>query len=154
MKIMTALTLMISLLFSVPAVPGAEAADSFFAKVWEKAMPKLEKSLQLFDRQKELPESSFFGEDRKSNTKKYEELLDEVFEILIGSELHNSRQEYGVLEMKIGRAGDEISQLQKERITAPEKSWNPLKKTRAKIDGKIEKLKEEITDLSARKDEL
>ena len=50
MKIMTALTLMISLLFSVPAVPGAEAADSFFAKVWEKAMPKLEKSLQLFDR--------------------------------------------------------------------------------------------------------
>jgi len=29
-----------------------------------------------------------------------------------------------------------------------------LKKTRAKIDGKIEKLKEEITDLSARKDEL
>ncbi|MDD4611943.1 MAG: hypothetical protein PHP80_02935, partial [Synergistaceae bacterium] len=107
-----------------------------------------------FDRQKELPESSFFGEDRKSNTKKYEELLDEVFEILIGSELHNSRQEYGVLEMKIGRAGDEISQLQKERITAPEKSWNPLKKTRAKIDGKIEKLKEEITDLSARKDEL
>ncbi|MDD4020228.1 MAG: hypothetical protein PHT11_00595 [Synergistaceae bacterium] len=155
MKIMTALTLVISLLFSVPAVTGAEAADdSFFAKAWEKAMPKLEKSLQLFDRQKELPESSFFGEDRKSNTKKYDELLDEVFEILIGSELHNSRQEYGVLEMKIGRAGDEISQLQKERITAPEKSWNPLKKTRAKIDGKIEKLKEEITDLSARKDEL
>ncbi|NCC58270.1 MAG: hypothetical protein EOM17_11660, partial [Synergistales bacterium] len=89
MKIMTALTLVISLLFSVPAVTGAEAADdSFFVKAWEKAMPKLEKSLQLFDRQKELPESSFFGEDRKSNTKKYDELLDEVFEILIGSELH------------------------------------------------------------------
>lgn len=121
MKPMVPVILLLCFLFS-PALPAAGDSDPFFAKIWEKALPKLEKSLEVFDRQKDLPESSFFGEDKKSNTKKYEALLDEVFAVLIGSELQNARQEYNFLEMKIEQAGDEITVLLKERIGAPEKN--------------------------------
>lgn len=155
MKMIATLTLLVGFLFSAPVViSGAGAEDSFFVKVWEKALPKLEKSLQLFDRHKNLPESKLIGADRKSNMAKYEALLDEVFEILIGSDLQNSRQEYNTIEVKVEEAGEEISQLLKDKISAPEKSWNPLKNTRAKIEKEIEKLKAEIETLSARKDEL
>ena len=154
MKLMTALILLVSFLFSVPPVSGADGKDSFFAKIWEDAIPKLEKSLQLFDRQKSLPESSFIGADQKSNKAKYEALLDEVFEILIGSDLQNSRQEYNMIEMEMEQAEEKISQLMKDKISAPEKSWNPLKKTLKKIEEKIESLKKKIEILSARKDEL
>ncbi len=134
--------------------PSLAERDLFFAKIWDKALPRLEKSLEVFDRSKTLPDSSFFGEDKQSNRKKYEDLLDSVFTILIGSELHNARQEYNFLDMKIDQAGDEIEFLLKNRIIAPEKSWNPLKKTRGKIDEKIADLREEIKSLTARKEEL
>ena len=113
------------------AFPARGEDDLFFAKIWEKALPKLEKSLEIFDRSKDLPESSFLREDKQSNRKKYEELLDSIFTILIGSELNNVRQEYNFLQIKMEQAGDEIELLLKERITAPEKSWNPFEKTRA-----------------------
>lgn len=153
MKPMVPVILLLSFLLS-PAPAAAAEGDPFFAKIWEKALPKLEKSLEVFDRQKDLPESSFFGEDKQSNTKKYEALLDQVFAILIGSELQNARQEYNFLEMKIEQAGDEITVLLKERIGAPEKTWNPLKKTRTKIDEKIADLREDIEGLTARKADL
>lgn len=136
------------------ALPAWGESDPFFAKIWNKALPKLEKSLEVFDRSKDLPDSSFFGEDKQSNRKKYEELLDSIFTILTGSELNNVRQEYNFLQIKIEQAGDEIELLLKDRITAPEKSWNPVKKTRGKIDGKIADLREEIKNNTARKEEL
>jgi peptidoglycan hydrolase CwlO-like protein len=141
-------------LFLSPRLAASAESDPFFSKIWEKALPKLEKSLEVFDRQKDLPDSSFFGEDKQSNTEKYDALLNEVFSILIGSELQNSRQEYNFLEMKIEQAGDEITVLLKEKIGAPETTWNPLKKTRAKIDEKITDLREDIDGLMARKTEL
>jgi hypothetical protein len=153
MKPMVSVILLLGFLLS-PALPAAGESDPYFAKIWEKALPKLEKSLEVFDRRKDLPESSFFGEDKQSNTKKYEALLDEVFAVLIGSELQNARQEYKFIEMKIEQAGDEITVLLKERIGAPEKTWNPMKKTRAKIDEKIADLREDIEGLTARKTEL
>lgn len=56
--------------------------------------------------------------------------------------------------MKIEQAGDEITVLLKERIGAPEKTWNPLKKTRTKIDEKIADLREDIEGLTTRKADL
>ena len=153
MRLMAPVIFLLSFFLS-SALPAAGESDPFFAKIWEKALPKLEKSLEVFDRGKDLPESSFFGEDKQSNTEKYEELLDEVFAILIGSELQNARHEYNFLEMKIEQAGDEITVLLKERIGAPEETWNPLKKTRKKIDEKVADLREDIEGLTARKAEL
>lgn len=152
MKALAGIILFFNLVF-FPLAAGGES-DPFFVRIWDKALPKLEKSLEIFDRAKDLPDSSFFGEDKKSNAKKYEALLDEVFEILIGSELQNARKEYNILEMKIERAGEEIAGLQKEKIGAPEKSWNPLTSTRSKIDKKILQLTEEIKGLLARKTDL
>ena len=152
MKSLAAIILLFNMFFSPLSASGER--DPFFVRIWEKSLPKLEKSLEIFDRAKDLPDSSFFGEDKKSNAKKYEALLDEVFEILIGSELQNARQEYNILEMKIERAGEGIAALKKEKIGAPEKSWNPMKNTRSKIDKKILELTEEIESLSARKTDL
>jgi hypothetical protein len=153
MKLMAPAVFLLSFFLS-SVLPAAGESDPFFAKIWEKALPKLEKSLEVFDRRKDLPDSSFFGEDKQSNTEKYEEMLDEVFAILIGSELQNARQEFNFLEMKIEQAGDEITVLLKERIGAPEETWNPLKKTRKKIDEKIADLREDIEGLTARKTDL
>ncbi len=152
-KLMAPAVFLLSFFLS-SVLPAAGESDPFFAKIWEKALPKLEKSLEVFDRRKDLPDSSFFGEDKQSNTEKYEEMLDEVFAILIGSELQNARQEFNFLEMKIEQAGDEITVLLKERIGAPEETWNPLKKTRKKIDEKIADLREDIEGLTARKTDL
>lgn len=136
------------------ALPALGESDLFFGKIWDKALPKLEKSLEIFDRAKDLPDSAFFGEDKQSNRKKYEDLLDSVFEILTGSGLNNARKEYNFLQIKIEQAGDEIELLLKNRITAPDKSWNPVRKTKKNIDDKIAELREEIKNNNARKEEL
>lgn len=49
MKPMVPVILLLSFLLS-PAPAAAAEGDPFFAKIWEKALPKLEKSLEVFDR--------------------------------------------------------------------------------------------------------
>jgi hypothetical protein len=135
-------------------VGAEESGDSIFAKMWSKAMPKLEQALELFERGEKLPESRIFGADKQSNTEKYEKLLNEVFNILLDSEFHASRGEYRSLEERIEKAEQKISELRKERIGAPEKSWVPFRQTRSKIDKNIEELQKDAARFRKEKEAI
>ena len=155
MKMFKALMIGVVILGYVSASGGAESEDdSIFAKMWSKAMPKLEQALELFERGETLPDSKIFGADKQSNNAKYEKLLNEVFDILLDSEFHASRGEYRSLEGRIEKSEQKIAELRKERIGAPEESWIPFRQTRSKIDAEIDELRDDIARFKKEKDAI
>ena len=155
MKMFKALMIGVVILGCVSASAGAESEDdSIFAKMWSKAMPKLEQALELFERGETLPDSKIFGADKQSNNTKYEKLLNEVFDILLDSEFHASRGEYRSLEGRIEKSEQKIAELRKERIGAPEESWIPFRQTRSKIDEEIDELRDDIARFKKEKDAI
>ncbi len=155
MKMYKILMIVVVILGCASVSVGAENEDdSIFAKMWSKAMPKLEQALELFERGETLPESKIFGADKQSNNAKYEKLLNEVFDILLDSEFHASRGEYRSLEGRIDKSEQKIAELRKERIGAPEKSWIPFRQTRSKIDKEVDELKEDIARFRKEKEAI
>ncbi len=155
MKMCKILMIVVVILGCASVSVGAENEDdSIFAKMWSKAMPKLEQALELFERGETLPESKIFGADKQSNNAKYEKLLNEVFDILLDSEFHASRGEYRSLEGRIDKSEQKIAELRKERIGAPEKSWIPFRQTRSKIDKEVDELKEDIARFRKEKEAI
>lgn len=155
MKMFKALMIGVVILGCVSASAGAQSEDdSIFAKMWSKAMPKLEQALELFERGETLPDSKIFGADKQSNNAKYEKLLNEVFDILLDSEFHASRGEYRSLEGRIEKSEQKIAELRKERIGAPEESWIPFRQTRSKIDEEIDELQDDIVRFRKEKDAI
>lgn len=155
MKMFKILMIVVVLLGCASVSVGAENEDdSIFAKMWSKAMPKLEQALELFERGETLPESKIFGADKQSNNAKYEKLLNEVFDILLDSEFHASRGEYRSLEERIEKSEQKIAELRKERIGAPEESWIPFRQTRSKIDEEVDELKEDIARFRKEKEAI
>jgi len=155
MKMFKALMIGVVILGYVSTSGGAESEDdSIFAKMWSKAMPKLEQALELFERGETLPDSKIFGADKQSNNAKYEKLLNEVFDILLDSEFHASRGEYRSLEGRIEKSEQKIAELRKERIGAPEESWIPFRQTRSKIDEEIDELRDDIARFKKEKDAI
>lgn len=146
--------LVFAAVFSVGACWADESGDSFFARMWSKAMPKLEQALELFEKGETLPESRVFGEDKKSNSQKYEKLLNEVFDILLDSEFNSSRGEYRLLEDEIEKAGLKMAELRKDRISAPEESWIPFRQTRSKIDKQLDELQSDIARFREERDAI
>ena len=63
-----------------------------FDQVWDRVFPKLEDTLELQERQAELPENSWFSEDQKSNQEAINELLDETIDILSTSSVEGHRE--------------------------------------------------------------
>jgi len=155
MKMCKILMIVVVILGCASVSVGAENEDdSIFAKMWSKAMPKLEQALELFERGETLPESKIFGADKQSNNAKYEKLLNEVFDILLDSEFHASRGEYRSLEGRIDKSEQKIAELRKERIGAPEKTWIPFRQTRSKIDKEVDELKEDIARFRKEKEAI
>ena len=155
MKMFKILMIVVGILGCASVSVGAENEDdSIFAKMWSKAMPKLEQALELFERGETLPESKIFGADKQSNNAKYEKLLNEVFDILLDSEFHASRGEYRSLEERIEKSEQKIAELRKERIGAPEESWIPFRQTRSKIDEEVDELKEDIARFRKEKEAI
>ncbi len=155
MKMFKALMIGVVILGYVSTSGGAESEDdSIFAKMWSKAMPKLEQALELFERGETLPDSKIFGADKQSNNAKYEKLLNDVFDILLDSEFHASRGEYRSLEGRIEKSEQKIAELRKERIGAPEESWIPFRQTRSKIDEEIDELRDDIARFKKEKDAI
>ena len=155
MKMFKILMIVVVILGCASVSVGAENEDdSIFAKMWSKAMPKLEQALEHYERGETLPESKIFGADKQSNNAKYEKLLNEVFDILLDSEVHASRGEYRSLEERIEKSEQKIAELRKERIGAPEESWIPFRQTRSKIDEEVDELKEDIARFRKEKEAI
>ena len=123
-------------------MPGAIASG------WNKLTGTLGKALSRRDKQDELPNKSWipFMEDKQSNAKKINELLDTALSILVNGEAAEVRKTATAIRDSINAQKTELDELRNQRITAPEKSSLPWKMTKAKADERISRLQEEIAD--------
>jgi hypothetical protein len=104
------------------------------AELWEDLIPRLDEVISLEDRQRDLPESSWFGEDRGSNTEAINEILDEVTRILIGDS--QLREEMQRLNAAMNDNRVAIVELKRRKLTAPTESlW---RKTVADLTAEID----------------
>ena len=114
------------------------------ADKWDKLSDNLNEALTLRDKQENLPDSAWFGDDKISSAKKINELLDRAVMILSGSDTGNSRAEAVKLRSKISALRSELDRLRNERITAPESTYLFWRDTKSKIDAKISQTEKEI----------
>ena len=103
------------------------------ARLWDDLLPRLEEILGLQDKERELPDSAWFGEDRASNRAQIDDLLDEAATILTGD--NRFRAQSRELEQAMADNRRAISELKRRKMTAPSDSlW---RKTVQEIDGEI-----------------
>ena len=131
--------------------PGNASRDELpehVASGWDKLTDTLGKALTLRDKQESLPGRSWipFMEDKHSNTKKINALLDTALSILVNGEAGDVRKTASAIRESIAKQKVELDDLRNKRITAPEESSLPWKLTKAKADERIARLQEEIAD--------
>ena len=103
------------------------------ARLWDDLAPRLDQVLTLQERQRSLPDSAWFGEDRNSNQARVDALLDEAAQILVGSDRLRARARE--LDAAIAHNRQEIGELKRRRLAAPAESvW---RKTVQDIDEEI-----------------
>ncbi|MBR1672575.1 MAG: hypothetical protein IJ702_06585 [Fretibacterium sp.] len=126
-----------------PVSPDSGLPD-YLAKGWGKLTGSLTEALALRDEQESLPDSSWFGSDKGTNAKKINKLLDAALEILMQGRAGEMRNEAASLRAELSELRQEADRLRNQRITAPESSMIPWKKTRAKLDERLTELDQEI----------
>ena len=136
---------------AMDAVASDDSLPEYLAAEWGKLTDSLTDALALRDRREKLPESAWFGEDRSSNAKKINTLLDAALEILVQGRAGDIRREASDLRTTISDLRHEADKLRNERLTAPDGSKIPWKTTRAKID---ERLKDIDAEIREREDQL
>jgi hypothetical protein len=112
-------------------------ARDHFGEVWDQVIPTLEETLVLQERQGELPQSAWFGEDQASNRKAIDALLDEAVGILSTSGAQHYRERIRVLQTEIAKARQAIADDRRRRVSAPASSI--IKRTVEDFDRAIEK---------------
>lgn len=120
------------------------------ARLWEELVPRLDEAITLQDRQRQLPESAWFGEDQASNSDEINDLLDQVAEILIGENALRKRMRDLAAAMADNRGA--VVELKRRRMTAPSDSmW---RKTVGDITDEIEQREELLTEQQRAMDTL
>ncbi|MDR3232033.1 MAG: hypothetical protein LBT65_11385, partial [Synergistaceae bacterium] len=71
---------------TIPSAAKPVGLPGYLASSWEKLSSTLAETLNLQDKQETLPESSYFSEDRTSNAKKINALLEQAIGILLQGE--------------------------------------------------------------------
>ncbi len=121
----------------------------YIADNWDKLTDSLVGVLGLKDESETLPDSAWFGKDKKSNSKKINELLDIALKILIQGRPSDMRREAAELRAKGAELKSEADKLRNKRITAPEKSSMPWTTTRDDIDRKLAEIEQRIKENDA-----
>ncbi len=116
------------------------------AKNWDKLTSSLNNALELRDKQDSLPNSAWFGEDKRSNAGKINKLLDSALSILINGEAGQMRHEASELRVKIAKLRVELDSLRNKKITAPDSNYYVLfwRMTKEKAEKRIAEIEHEI----------
>ncbi|MBR1658062.1 MAG: hypothetical protein IJ697_06310 [Synergistaceae bacterium] len=125
---------------------NSDALPENIAGKWDKLSKNLNDALELRDKQETLPDSSWlpFTEDKQSNSRKINEILDRALDILSGGDAGNTRSEAVRLRTKISSLRVELDDLRNKRITAPESTYLFWQMTKTKIDSRIKEVDKEI----------
>lgn len=150
-------TAFIALFFGLPLACGAESVGDSgpgpgAGAVFEEVLPTLDETVELIDKHGDLPSRTFlFGEDKRSNRRKINDLLDEAVEALGVSGLSERRDQIRELEENIRGAHRTIGDYQRKRISAPKRDSlsvlgkaNPFTTTREEYDQMIAAEQENI----------
>ncbi|MBQ6664641.1 MAG: SAM-dependent DNA methyltransferase, partial [Synergistaceae bacterium] len=133
-----------------PVIPGDNLPGNI-AGNWDRLSGTLNDALTLRDKQETLPDSTWmpFTEDKASNGKKINELLDRALVILSGGNAGNARADAVRLRARISTLRTELDELRNNRITAPESTYMLWRKTKPKIDAEIAEKEREISRTEA-----
>ena len=95
------------------------------AEGWGSLTNSLTEALRLRDEREKLPDSAWFGEDKSSNARKINKLLDAALEVLTQGRAGDVRREASNLRASIADLRHEADRLRNDRITAPVDSKVP-----------------------------
>jgi hypothetical protein len=119
------------------------------ADAWEDLTDILDKASRIREKMPELPESSYWGENKKTAGRKMDELLRNARTILLSSESVERLHQMDENRKEIARLNADIELNKNRRISAPEKSLNPLEKTTKDCDEAIAEDEARIKKLNA-----
>ncbi|NND98323.1 MAG: hypothetical protein HKN47_13455, partial [Pirellulaceae bacterium] len=141
-------------------IPDEDKIEAFF----EDAHEALDSALELFDDSQKRPEKGdlafydFLSRTKESQSRKVEGYLDAAGEALGISSISTRRQRIADLRQTIDETQRNLTTYKRKRISAPNKTYNPLITTKAGYDDKIQAGKETIIlaeeEINAEKDRL
>lgn len=114
---------------------------------WNKLSDKLGQILELREKLPELPDSAYFGADKKSTDRKITGLLHEAQAILLSSDTMKLVERSEQIKEKLPKLRSTLEKYREKRIGAPVKSYNPLTDTVADCDKKIAEAERDIARL-------
>ncbi len=114
-------------------------------QMWNKLQPLANKSISYYASTKN-PESKDFWRKVTLRNSKIQSIVEDALTILGQSVLKGSIEEINNMGKRIKKLRADISDAQVARIGAPQSSWNPLEKTKSRLDSKIQKDEEKIRE--------
>ena len=154
-----ALWLKLLLVLIVAPLPGVTCAqtqevqqqeDAELKKFFDDAHGALDDALRLFDDAQKRPEEDdlafydFLSRTKESQERKVEGYLDTAGEALGISSITDRRNRIADLRETIAETRRNITVYQRKRISAPDKTFNPLVVTKSGYDSKIQYGKDDI----------
>ena len=139
--------------FSTTRTYGFFGIDSSFLDL-DKFTVKVESALSVKNKIKSVPASSFFGENQKTLTDKYNILLNDCVATLSNSELNEQRNSYLKLGIKYSELEKEKEKILTELPSAPFSTWIPWKSDRKGLEKKLNDIKDEQKTISNSMSEL
>jgi len=122
----------------------ADQEDERFRDMWGNVFSQLKEGLAIVDKIKVAPDSSFFGDDKKSLRSDLNKILDKTLVLLEDESINDYREKIEDLNQRIEGSKSNISQYREGRITAPR--THMVKTTKEGFDKKIEDKKLNITE--------
>ena len=121
------------------------------SRFFEQAHDSLSEALDMFDKKGGLKESKdiafydFLSRSQEVQQTKIESYLDAASEALGISSISDQRMLVAELRKKISEAQKKLTVYERNKISAPESTYNPLTVTREGYEDKIKATKEQIT---------
>ncbi|MBF0587614.1 MAG: hypothetical protein HQL53_00650 [Magnetococcales bacterium] len=124
-----------------------ERDDPTFRKIWNDALPKLEKAIEIQSKRKDAPKFSFspFADTKRSLKRDFNKILDQLTVVLSGQRLSLFQDQIATLKGTIRQRRKDISRFRELRAGAP--TEHMLKTTRKGYEQKIAAAERNIEQL-------
>jgi outer membrane protein OmpA-like peptidoglycan-associated protein len=113
-----------------------------FDAIWEDVIGGLEKGLAINREMEKAPDHAIFGEDKTSLRKDFNDVLDDIIDLLLDDNLFNYRETIRESKKKISQAEQDILRYREKKIVAPIESR--IKTPKADYEKKIDEARETI----------